>query len=52
MVAVEQCKMAHYFFYLKGGALFFMHTIQDEKTINEYENYIARHGVDRSLLDA
>ena len=28
------------------------HTIQDEKTINEYENYIARHGVDRSLLDA
>ena len=29
-----------------------MHTIQDEKTINEYENYIARHGMDRSLLDA
>lgn len=52
MVAVEQCKMAHYFFYLKGGALFFMHTIQDEKTINEYENYIARHGIDRDVINA
>lgn len=52
MVVMEQCKMAHYFFVLKGGALFFMHTIEDEKTINEYENYIARRGVDRSLLDA
>ena len=52
MVAVEQCKMAHYFFYLKGGALFFMHTIQDEKTINEYENYIERHGVDRDVINA
>lgn len=52
MVVVEQCKMAHYFFYLKGGALFFMHTIQDEKTINEYENYIARRGVDRDVINA
>lgn len=52
MVAVEQCKMAHYFFYLKGGALFFMHTIQDEKTINEYENYIAKHGIDRDVINA
>ena len=52
MVVVEQCKMAHYFFYLKGGALFFMHTIQDEKTINEYENYIARHGIDRDVINA
>lgn len=52
MVAVEQCKMAHYFFYLKGGALFFMHTIQDEKAINEYENYIARHGIDRDVINA
>ena len=52
MVAVEQCKMAHYFFYLKGGALFFMHTIQDEKTINEYENYIERRGIDRDVINA
>lgn len=52
MVVVEQCKMAHYFFYLKGGALFFMHTIQDEKTINEYENYITKHGVDRDVINA
>ena len=52
MVVVEQCKMAHYFFYLKGGALFFMHTIQDEKTINEYENYIAKHGIDRDVINA
>lgn len=29
-----------------------MHTLEDEKTINEYENYIARNGVDRSVLDA
>lgn len=29
-----------------------MHTLEDEKTINEYEDYIARKGVDRSLLDA
>ena len=28
------------------------HTIQDEKTINEYENYIARHGVDRDVINA
>lgn len=39
-------------FCLKGGALFFMHTIQDEKTINEYENYIARHGIDRDVINA
>ena len=29
-----------------------MHTIQDEKTINEYENYIARHGIDRDVINA
>ena len=28
------------------------HTIQDEKTINEYENYIARRGVDRDVINA
>ena len=28
------------------------HTIQDEKTINEYENYIARHGIDRDVINA
>lgn len=52
MVAVEQCKMAHYFFNLKGGAPFSMHTIDDEKTLNEYENYIARHGIDRDVINA
>ena len=29
-----------------------MHTIQDEKTINEYENYIARRGIDRDVINA
>lgn len=29
-----------------------MHTLEDEKTIQEYENYIARKGVDRSIIDA
>lgn len=29
-----------------------MHTIQDEKTINEYENYIARHGIGRDVINA
>lgn len=29
-----------------------MHTIQDEKTINEYEKYIARRGVDRDVINA
>ena len=29
-----------------------MHTIEDEKTINEYENYIARNGIDRDVIDA
>lgn len=29
-----------------------MHTIEDEKTIQEYENYIARRGIDRSVVDA
>ena len=52
MVAAEQCKMAHYSFYLKDAQLFFMHTIQDEKTINEYKNYIARHGIDRDVINA
>lgn len=28
------------------------HTIQDEKTINEYENYIARNGIDRDVINA
>ena len=28
------------------------HTIQDEKTINEYENYIARRGIDRDVINA
>ena len=28
------------------------HTIQDKKTINEYENYIARHGIDRDVINA
>ena len=28
------------------------HTIQDEKTINEYENYIAKHGIDRGVINA
>lgn len=44
--------MAHYFFNLKGGAPFSMHTIDDEKTLNEYENYIARHGIDRDVINA
>lgn len=29
-----------------------MHTLEDEKTIQEYENYISRKGVDRSIIDA
>jgi len=29
-----------------------MHTIEDERTIQEYENYIERHGIDRSVVDA
>lgn len=28
------------------------HTIEDEKTIQEYENYIERHGVDRDVINA
>lgn len=28
------------------------HTLEDEKAIQEYENYIARHGVDRDLINA
>ena len=27
-----------------------MHTLEDEKTINEYENYIARNGIDDEVL--
>ena len=29
-----------------------MHTIEDEKNINEYEKYILRNGIDRSVIDA
>lgn len=29
-----------------------MHTIEDEKAIQEYENYIARKGIDRAIVDA
>lgn len=29
-----------------------MHTIEDEKTIQEYENYIEKHGVDRDVINA
>ncbi len=29
-----------------------MHTLEDEKTINEYEDYIACHGIDRNVIDA
>lgn len=29
-----------------------MHTIEDEKAIQEYENYIERHGVDRDVINA
>ena len=36
----------------KGVSFFMSHTIQDEKTINEYENYIARHGIDRDVINA
>lgn len=28
------------------------HTIEDERTIQEYENYIERHGVDRDVINA
>lgn len=29
-----------------------MHTLEDEKAVQEYENYIARKGVDRAIIDA
>ena len=29
-----------------------MHTQEDEKAIKEYENYIAKHGIDRSVVNA
>ena len=29
-----------------------MHTIEDEKNIKEYEKYILRNGIDRSVIDA
>lgn len=29
-----------------------MHTLEDEKAIQEYENYIERKGIDRSIIDA
>lgn len=29
-----------------------MHTLEDEKAIQEYENYIDRRGIDRSIIDA
>lgn len=29
-----------------------MHTIEDERTIQEYENYIDRRGIDRSVVNA
>lgn len=29
-----------------------MHTLKDEKTIQEYENYIEQNGIDRSVIDA
>ena len=29
-----------------------MHTLEDEKTINEYEKYISSHGIDRNVIDA
>lgn len=29
-----------------------MHTIEDEKAIQEYENYITRKGIDRAIVDA
>lgn len=52
MVSMEQVKMETSFILRKGVSFFMSHTIEDEKTINEYENYIARHGTDRSVLDA
>ena len=29
-----------------------MHTIEDENNIKEYEKYILRNGIDRSVIDA
>ena len=29
-----------------------MHTLEDEKVISQYENYIARNGIDRQIVDA
>lgn len=38
----------------KGGALFFMgkHTLEDEKAIRDYENYISRKGIDQDVVNA
>ena len=52
MVIMEQVKMEASFILWKGVSFFMSHTIQDEKTINEYENYIARRGVDRDVINA
>lgn len=36
----------------KRGHHFFMHTIEDEKNIQQYENYIAENGISREVIDA
>lgn len=50
---MQQVKWHFYFcFRTERRVLFFMHTIEDEKAIQEYENYIARKGIDRAIVDA
>lgn len=38
--------------FLLGRWRAFMHTQDDENIINQYENYIKRNGIDRSVIDA
>ena len=55
MVVTGQCRMAHYFFIAERWcAIFFMgkHTLEDEKAIRDYENYIARKGIDQEVVNA
>lgn len=42
--------MEHYFFILKGGALFLSKELI--QAVNSYENYISRHGISEEVIDA
>ena len=51
MVAMEQYKRAYYFFNFERWCAFSM-SVELQKAVDSYENYIQQHGVDEAVVNA